>query len=168
MSEQPQQSDVEAFWQLARFHARLNTAPSYFGPTTLEVVPPPAWAFGGTPEQADELLALVLDGTKTATAGALWDYEAEEWPVPSVGDLSIILDGREHPRALISTTQVDVVPFDEVSEEHARLEGEGDLSLAAWREIHRRFFTDFAAHGQEFAEDMPVVLQRFEVVYQEA
>ena len=167
MSEQ-HQSDVEAFWQLARFHARLNTVPSYFGPTTLEVVPPPAWAFGGTPEQADALLALVLDGTKTATAGALWDYEAEEWPVPSVGDLSIVLDGREHPRALISTTQVDVVPFDQVSEEHARLEGEGDLSLAAWQEIHRRFFTEFAAHGHEFAEDMPVVLQRFEVVYQEA
>jgi len=159
-------SPVEAFWELARFHAKLNIAPSYFGPTPLEVVPPPAWAFGGTPEQADELLGLVLDGTKTATAGALWDYEADDWPMPSVGDLSIILDGSGHPRALLSTTQVDVVPFDQVGEEHARLEGEGDLSLASWREIHRRFFTEFAAHDRPFSADMPVVLQRFEVVYQ--
>ena len=30
---------VEAFWNLARVHARLNSAPAYFGPTTLEVVP---------------------------------------------------------------------------------------------------------------------------------
>ena len=32
--------EVRAFWALARVHARLNSAPSYFGPTTLEVVPP--------------------------------------------------------------------------------------------------------------------------------
>src|SRR5690349_15137404 len=100
MRDTGEKTPVEAFWELARFHAKLNVAPTYFGPTTLEVVPPPAWAFGGTPEQADELLALVLDGTKTATAGALWDYEADDWPIPSVGDLSIILDGHEHPRAL--------------------------------------------------------------------
>jgi hypothetical protein len=89
------QSAVEAFWELARFHAKLNSAPTYFGPTTLEVVPPPAWSFGSTPESADELLGLVLDGTKTATAGALWDYEAEGETLPEVGSLSILVDGRE-------------------------------------------------------------------------
>ena len=109
----------------------------------------------------------MLNGTKTATAGALWDYEADEWPLPTVGDLSIVLDGRGHPRALVATTRVAVVPFDRVDEEHARLEGEGDLSLEAWRDSHRRFFTEHAAHDREFAEDMPVVLQRFEVVYQD-
>ena len=41
----------------ARFHAKLNVAPTYFGPTTLEVVPPPAWSFGANEEQADALLA---------------------------------------------------------------------------------------------------------------
>ena len=38
---------------------------------------PDAWAFGATSEQADELLGLVLAGTKTGTASSLWDYEAE-------------------------------------------------------------------------------------------
>ena len=91
-SEPPsnRQTDVEAFWQLARFHANLNSAPTYFGPTTLEVVPPPAWAFGGSAEEADELLQLVLEGTKTATASALWDYEAEGEALPEVGSLSIL------------------------------------------------------------------------------
>ena len=90
--------EVSAFWELARVRARLNSAPSYFGPTTLEVVPPPAWSFGASAEQADALLALVLDGTKTATAGALWDYESEGEPLPEVGTLSILLDGSGHPR----------------------------------------------------------------------
>ena len=156
---------VEAFWELARFHAKLNSAPTYFGPTTLEVVPPPAWSFGATPEQADELLELVLAGTKTATASALWDYEAEGEPLPEVGGLSILLDGRGHPRALVATTDVRVVPFSEVDEEHAWLEGEGDRSLDHWREAHERFFTEVCSRG--FVPDMPVVMERFTVAYQE-
>ena len=162
-----ERSAVEAFWELARFHAKLNIAPSYFGPTTLEVVPPPAWSFGADPAQADELLGLVLSGAKTATAGALWDYEADGDPLPQPGNLSILLDGAGHPRALIEATDVRVVPFAEVDEEHARLEGEGDGSLAHWRAVHEQFFTRAATHERGFRPDMPVVLERFRVVYQE-
>ena len=159
-----ERSAIEAFWELARFHARLNSAPTYFGPTTLEVVPPPAWAFGDSTVEADELLRLVLDGTKTATASALWDYEVEGEALPEVGSLSILLDGRGHPRALITTTDVEVVPFDEVDDEHAHLEGEGDRTLDHWRAAHERFFRTTSSRG--FEPDMPVVLERFQVVYQ--
>ncbi|MBB6625935.1 ASCH domain-containing protein [Nocardioides sp. KIGAM211] len=161
-------SALEAFWELARFHARLNSAPGYFGPTALETLPPPAWSFGAEPAQADELLALVLSGAKTATAGALWDYENDGDPVPEPGNLSILLDGAGHPRALIEATDVRVVPFDEVDAEHARLEGEGDGSLAHWRDAHERFFAAVATDERGFQPDMPVVLERFRVVYQEA
>lgn len=160
-----ERSDVDAFWDLARFHAKLNAAPSYFGPTALESVPPPAWSFGSDPAQADLLLRLVVEGTKTATASARWDYEHEGEELPAVGNLSILLDGAGHPRALIETTQVDVVPFDEVDSEHARLEGEGDLSLGCWREVHERFFAETARHDRGFSRDMPIVCERFRVVY---
>lgn len=169
-------SAVEAFWELARFHAKLNTAPAYFGPTALETVPPPAWSFGAEPAEADELLNLVLSGTKTATSGALWDYQADDDPLPERGNLSILLDGSGHPRALIETTDVRVARFDEVDEEHARREGEGDGSLAHWRAAHEEFFTrtagddsaDRSTDGRGFAPDMPVVLERFRVVYQQS
>ena len=165
-TDREQPTDVEAFWNLARFHAKLNAAPTYFGPTTLEVVPPPAWSFGASAEHADELLRLVLDGTKTATASALWDYEADGEALPETGSLSIILDGVGHPHALIETTDVTVTPFDEVDDEHAWLEGEGDRSLTHWRDVHERFFTEHAGHDRGFAADMPIVLERFRVVYQ--
>uniref|UniRef100_UPI0030FA509C ASCH domain-containing protein n=1 Tax=Nocardioides salarius TaxID=374513 RepID=UPI0030FA509C len=145
------------------FHAKLNTAPSYFGPTTLEVVPPPAWSFGATAEEAEALLALVLDGTKTATASAHADYEVEGEPLPEAGTLGIVLDGEGHPRALVETTDVRVVPFDEVSAEHAHLEGEGDRSLEHWRAEHERFFAEHATAG--FDPSMLLVLERFRVVY---
>jgi uncharacterized protein YhfF len=159
------EAEVERFWALARSQARITSMPGYFGPTTLEVVTPPAWSFGATPEQADALLALVLEGTKTATASALWDFESDGEPLPEPGTLGIVLDGAGHPRALIETTDVAVVPFDEVDEEHAFHEGEGDRSLGHWREVHERFFTDHAEHERGFAPDMPVVLERFRVLY---
>ena len=156
---------VATFWELARVHAKLNVSPAYFGPTPLDSVPPPAWSFGANEAQADELLDLVLAGTKTATASAVWDYEADDEPLPEAGALSIVLDGSGRPRALIETTAVEIVPFDEVDEEHARLEGEGDRSLAHWREVHERFFTDEAAHQHSFSGEMPVVCERFRVLY---
>jgi uncharacterized protein YhfF len=156
---------IEAFWRLAREHARLTTVPAYFGVTALEAVTPPAWSFGATPEQADALLALVLAGTKTATSSALRDYEAAEETLPEPGTMGIVLDGAGRPRALVATTEVAVVPFDEVDEEHATLEGEGDRSLAAWREAHRRFFTEHAEHDRGFDPAMPVVLERFRLLY---
>lgn len=124
---------------------------------------PEAWAFGATPEHADGLLRLVLDGVKTGTASSLWDYEEDSEPIPAVGELSIILDGAGAPRAVLETTEVVTVPFDEVTAEHARSEGEGDLSLESWREIHERFWSEHSARG--FAPDMPVVCERFRLVH---
>ncbi|MGY5765210.1 ASCH domain-containing protein [Brachybacterium sp. DNPG3] len=132
---------------------------------------PEAWAFGATPEHADGLLALVLDGTKTGTASSLADYEADSEsggepggePVPAVGDLSVILDGAGRPRAVLEVTVIEIVPFDEVTAEHAHAEGEGDRSLAAWREIHERFWRDYSAAG--FTPDMPVVCERFRLLH---
>ncbi len=158
------QDAVDAFWNDAKIRAGLNPASSYTGPNPADTVPPPAWSFGADPQHADALLDLVLAGKKTATASALWDYEAEGEELPTSGELSIIVDGQGEPKALIRTVTVRVVPFDEVDEEHARAEGEGDGSLASWRDVHRRFFTEHRSHAQDFHEHMPVVLERFEVL----
>ncbi|MDO5629528.1 MAG: ASCH domain-containing protein [Mobilicoccus sp.] len=168
MQTPPEHPEVESFWADAKIRAKLNVATGYFGPNPHDAMTPPAWSFGGTPAQADALLDLVLAGRKTATASALWDYEASGEPVPQRGQLSIVLDGQGRPAALIVTTAVRVVPFDEVDEEHAAAEGEGDGSLAAWRRAHERFFSEHADHDRGFAPDMPVVLEAFRVLHRAA
>ncbi|WP_394213963.1 ASCH domain-containing protein [Brachybacterium vulturis] len=124
---------------------------------------PEAWAFGAIPEHADGLLALVLAGTKTATASSLGDYDEGAEPLPAAGDLSIILDGAGRPRAVLEVTSLQIVPFDQVSEAHARAEGEDDRTLQSWRRIHEQFWREHSARG--FAPDMQVVCENFRVVF---
>ncbi|MEJ6488379.1 ASCH domain-containing protein [Leucobacter sp. USCH14] len=132
---------------------------------TLPEALPEVWAFGATPEHADELLGLVLAGTKTGTASSLWDFEASGDPVPAVGDFSIILDGAGMPRAVLETTRIDTVPFCDVTAEHAHSEGEGDRTLADWRETHERYWRRYSENDRGFAPDMPVVCERFRLRY---
>lgn len=122
-----------------------------------------AWAFG---DDADKLAELVVCGKKTATASAYPLYEREQEPLPQAGEHSVILDSREQAVCVIRTERVYVTPFRDVSEEHARREGEGDGSLAYWREVHERFFRqEMEEAGLSFDEDMPVVCEEFSCVY---
>jgi uncharacterized protein YhfF len=53
-----------------------------------------------------------------------------------------------------------------VPEEHAYKEGEGDSSLAYWREVHQAFFTqEMILIHRTFDEGMRVVCEEFELVY---
>ncbi len=148
---------VDQFWH--RFVASLP--PQAEPPALYE-----AFQFGDNPALAEELAGLVLEGTKTATCGDLWSYEAEGQSLTPVGALSVVLDGSGQPVAVIETVEITVQRFDEVDERFARDEGEGDRSLGYWRAAHRSFFSrTLPAIGRSFAEDMPLVCERFRRVY---
>lgn len=156
--------DVTAYWLRVRprvqrdAFARIGVV---IGQSGANALTPPAFAFGATREQADELLDLVLDGTKTATSSALVEHRHDGVPLPAVGDLAIVLDGAGEPRAVIRTTAVRVTTFGQVDAEHATAEGEGDRSLAGWRQAHAAFW----GKRVEEAGDWPVVLERFALVH---
>lgn len=97
--------ELRVFWELARFHAKLNAAPTYFGPTTLESVPPPAWAYGDVAEESDAFVARVLADERVETTATAEEYAGE---LPEVGVLSILCDGSGVPRALVEVTDVTV------------------------------------------------------------
>lgn len=125
-----------------------------------------AFQFGDSAALADELGQLVLSGTKRATTGSVWSFEASGKRLPRPGDLSVVLDGQGTPLCIIETTQVDVMPFDEVSAEFAAVEGEGDGSLAFWRQAHVGYFTrECERAGRTFGGGMPVTCERFRVVW---
>ncbi|WP_442946200.1 MULTISPECIES: ASCH domain-containing protein [unclassified Oceanobacillus] len=125
-----------------------------------------AWAFGNSMEMADELANLVLAGVKTATSSLYLFYELENETLPYVGLHNIILNGKGEAVAIIETTSVQITPYDEVTEEHAYLEGEGDRSLAYWQKVHEDFFKkELREINRDFTEDMLVVCEKFKLVY---
>ena len=151
---------IKDFWQ-----AYLNSLPS--NTDKPERMPDP-WHFCNDEESANNLAELTLSGTKRATAGAVWSYEAESEAIPQPGDLSIIINWQKEPVCIIETQQVDITPFNEVSEEFARVEGEGDKSLAYWKKVHWAFFSEEMEEiGRKTEESMPVVCERFRVIYPE-
>lgn len=89
-----------------------------------------AWQFGAEP---DQLAQLVLKGVKTATASAYDLYKVDNEPLPQKDSYDVILDSQNQAICIIQIIKVSVVPFKEVSDEHAFTEGEGDLSLTWWQ-----------------------------------
>lgn len=148
-------STVEAYWD--NF---LNAHPEHRGKPYI------AEPFGDNPALADELGSLVLSGLKSATCSAVWEYEAESESFPQVGTLWLVLDGRNEPMCVVETIEVTFRKFNEVDADFAHAEGEDDLSLESWREGHKRFFTrTLTAIGRNFSEDMPLICERFRVIY---
>jgi uncharacterized protein YhfF len=118
------------------------------------------FSFGDTPELADELLALVIAGRKTASCGALHQFGPGGEPLPEVGRRDVVLDGRGRPAAVIETLEVSHRRFDEVDAAFAAEEGEGDGSLESWTRDHIAYF----GRNGGFAPDMAVVCERFRLV----
>ena len=122
-----------------------------------------AWAFG---VDADLLADLVLKGEKTATASAYDLYEVDNEPLPREGTFDIILDSQNQAVCIVEITKVSVQPFNQVSAQHAFKEGEGDKSLAYWRQVHEACFAEWLREaGLTFTPNSKVVLEEFRKVY---
>ena len=117
-----------------------------------------SFSFGDSPELADELLALVLAGKKTATCGALREYGADGEPMPAIGRRDVVLDGAWRPAAIIETTELTRHRFDDVSEAFALAEGEGDY--AEWRAGHIAYFT----RNGGWSPGLMLVCERFRLI----
>ena len=150
---------IAAFWQRGQEAGGIPVDRS--APEAVE-------CFGDSAELADELLALVLDGAKRATAGSLAAFEREGAPLPSVGDHWVVMDGAGRPRAVLCTTDVRVGPLSSVDDAFAWDEGEGDRTRAAWLADHEAYFRrELASLGVAFDAEMSTVFERFDVVYTE-
>lgn len=114
-----------------------------------------SFSFGDGPELATELAALVVNGRKTATVST-----PDEPDASTVGEYWIVLDGEKRPVCVIETLELTLRRFDEVDAQFAFEEGEGDRSLAFWREAHEAYFRRLGV----FSPDMTLLCERFRLV----
>lgn len=122
--------------------------------------------FGDSPALCDELLGLVLDGTKRATATLALELALDGEPLPRIGGHWVACDGTGRPRAVLRTTELRLAVLDDVDATFAYDEGEDDRSLESWRENHVRYWRRVCERrGSAWREDLEIVLERFAVVW---
>jgi uncharacterized protein YhfF len=154
----PLDAQTAAFWQ-----AYLATVPDAHDAVRrfYEV-----FRIGESSEAADVGARLIVQGVKTATSSLLWTYQATGKPLPAVGALSIVTDGRGAPVCIIETISVAIQGFADVDAAFAYAYGEWDRTLETWRahcwEVNApRCY----ALGKVPSPAMPLVCERFTVVY---
>ena len=125
-----------------------------------------AFHFDDNQAAANHLADLVLAGVKRATASLVWSYESAGISPPEPGALSVVTYWDGSPVCVIETLKVEVLPFEQVGAEFAAAEGEGDGTLEYWRRVHWAYFGRQCARiGREPSLTMPVVCERFKVIY---
>lgn len=117
-------------------------------------------------KDANETADLVNNGIKRATASALWAIEKTGGKTPQPGEVFVVTNWDGNAVCVVKTIRVSIIPFNEITEEHAYIEGEGDRSLAYWRRVHIIFYNNqFKELGLTFNESMPIVFEEFERVF---
>lgn len=155
MSQNPK---VEALWQ------------TYIASLPEEARPPSnsydIWYFADTQEDSAECARLVKAGIKTATSALLWEMEADGDKMPQPGDSVIVTDMNGAPYCIIEVTEGLVKPFNEIDSQFASDYGEGDRTLSGWCKDSWAYFAPICESlGREPDETMPMVSQRFRLVY---
>ncbi len=146
--------EVEAFW--AEFRRAKSVPEQDYDVCRM----------GDSAGMGDELLQLILSGTKRATACLLRDVEVGGEMMARVGGHVVVLDSADRPHAIWRSKTVEVKPLDRVDEAFAWDEGEGERTRQDWLAMHIRYFTRRAkAEGFAFDPTMPAVFERFSVVW---
>ena len=113
----------------------------------------------------DELLTLVLAGKKTALFSSYSTFAIDNEPLPVSGELYLVLDRAGQPQCVIEFENIQILPYNEVTWEMAKLEGE-DENLDAWKERQQEYLEEEGnILGFDFSPDIKLVFQEFKVVY---
>ena len=118
----------------------------------------------------DKLVAAILSGEKTATASLHAEYQRFGEPLPTGGELEIVIDSDAKPVCITRKTHVTLVPLSQVTDVHAVAEGEGFKESADWRAGHIAFWNSpefvesMGEPGVEIKDETLVVLVSMEVI----
>ncbi|HEX4057894.1 MAG TPA: ASCH domain-containing protein [Galbitalea sp.] len=130
----------------------------------------PIAEFGFPGPLRDQLVAAILERTKTSTTARVSDYEFDNEALPAVGDRRAVVDSDGRRVAIIETTAVAIARVADVDVQHAIDEGEGYVTVAGWRAAHVEFWDSAEMHeylGEANAavtDDTELVLERFRMV----
>ena len=113
----------------------------------------------------DAQIANILSGQRTAIFSTFASYSVDGEPLPVSGELYLVFDRGNNPRAVIEIESVNILPFNEITWGMAQKEGE-DENLEQWRVRQQENLEEEGEIvGFEFSPEIKIIFQTFRVLY---
>lgn len=112
---------------------------------------------------ADELANKVLSGEKTATS-SLYDYYLMNLKEEiKINEYASILDSQGKEKCIVKIERIEIVDFQDITEEFAVNEGDG--CLENWSKIHTKYYSSLLEKiGKKLTGRTKLVCEWFSVV----
>lgn len=127
---------------------------------------PKVYRFSDNETDANHSVSLVMSGIKKATSHSLLGLQLQKKELPKRGDFTVLTDWDGKAKCIVRTTSVRMIPYFSINENHSKIEGDGDGSLADWKKSHWEYFLrELGAFDRKPNESMIVVFEYFEKVF---
>ncbi len=154
MNELPVTAAAQTFWAEARRHC--PELPETF--TCRQI--------GSQPAINGAILDAIASGSKTGTVSLPEIYRQLGRPRPAVGDGIVFLDAAGEAARAVMITEIEDVPYGQITEQHTRLDGPRVRELSAWQATHKGWFDSvLAPFDQRCEEDTVIAFETFRVCY---
>lgn len=115
---------------------------------------------------ANDCADLVVKEIKQATATSLWWFEKNKEKLPQIGDLYIITDWDGKAKAIIKTTKLEKVPYNEITADFALTEGEGNKSIEYWKKVHWAYYSrEMKPFNETPTNNMIIICEYFKTIW---
>ena len=128
---------------------------------------PDSHPFHNNEYDAKRLADLIVSGKKKAGSNLYFWYKEANADLPKIGTKSIVTDFDGKARTIIEIKKVDTIPFNQISEDYAKLDMGTDIEpLKKWKKAHWEFFQSaLKQSGEKPTEEMLIVCEWFETIW---
>jgi uncharacterized protein YhfF len=152
----PTQSQLDAFWRTVR-----EARPEAGLPDQYQV----RW-IGLDDETTGQIFELIAAGDKNGTFTLPWIIERTDQADPVAGDCIVLIAFDGTPTQCVRLTQIDRVPFGEITAEHTAIDGSPVRALDVWKPLHTQYWNALLEPWSlNVSDDMPVLVEAFELIY---
>ncbi len=125
-----------------------------------------SYRIGASEEHANQGAHLILSRKKTATSTLAWALERNDEPMPALGALCVVENGKGEAVCVVETTWVETIPFGSIDEDFARGYAETDGTLEDWKRVFGEYYSEECrSMGKTLNRDTPLICERFRVIY---
>ncbi len=152
--DHPTQAALDSFWAEARA-ADPNLSDPY------EV----RW-FGIDAETTQMIFDYIKEGVKVGTFTLPWILENTGQSPAEAGQPVILIDYDGTPTLVLRILDTTTVSFGDIDASITRLDGPAVQDPAIWKPLHQQFWeSQLEKFGLTVTDDMPVLVERFELVH---